>query len=197
MIRAPLSFEAPNRSMTPPIDRKDHVIAAAPLTPEKTALLMIGAERYLGRRPPAAPLPALTAAASLLRHARRAGAHVLHVRRVMDGEAAPAVRVRPHDAGPGRRAALAGEPVIDARGPSPFAETRLERDLAARGVQTVIVAGVMTPTSCSTAANEAIARRYRTVVAGDLVGESARAIKRRLGAEVLSSDSIRGLLSAA
>ena len=52
----------------------------------------------------------------------------------------------------------------------------------------------MTPTSCTATANEAIARRYRTVVAADLVHESARETKRRLGAEVLSSTSIRGLL---
>jgi hypothetical protein len=42
------------------------VIAAAPLTPDRTALLMIGAERHLGRRPPAGALPALQPAAALL-----------------------------------------------------------------------------------------------------------------------------------
>jgi nicotinamidase-related amidase len=170
------------------------VIAAAPLTPERTALLMIGAERYLSRRAPAGPLPALHAAAALLRHARRAGAHVWHVRRVLEGEAAPEIRLRPAGADPRRGAALAGESVLDARGPSPFADTGLDADLAARGVEAVIVAGVMTPTSCTATAHEAIARRYRTVVAADLVHESARETKRRLGAEVLSSSSIRGLL---
>jgi nicotinamidase-related amidase len=64
-------------------------------------------------------------------------------------------------------------------------------------VDTVIVAGVMTPTSCNATANEAIARRLRTVVAAELVHESARENKRRLGAEVLSSTSIRGLLEIA
>lgn len=170
------------------------MIAAAPLTPERTALLMIGAEMYLGRRQPAGALPALHSAAALLRHARRAGAHVWHVRRVLDGEEAPVIRLRPAGADPRRGAALAGEAVLDARGPSPFADTGLEADLAARGVQAVIVAGVMTPTSCTATAHEAIARRYRTVVAADLVHESAREAKRRLGAEVLSSSSIRGLL---
>ena len=170
------------------------MIAAAPLTPERTALLMIGAERYLSRRPAAGPLPALDSAAALLRHARRAGAHVWHVRRVLDGEAAPVIRLRRAGADPRRGAALAGEAVIDARGPSPFADTGLEADLAAWGVEAVIIAGVMTPTSCTATANEAIARRYRTVVAADLVHESARETKRRLGAEVLSSTSIRGLL---
>lgn len=170
------------------------MIAAAPLTPERTALLMIGAERYLGRRPPAGALPALHSATALLRHARRAGAFVWHVRRVLDGEEAPVIRLRLAGADPRRGAALAGEAVLDARGPSPFADTGLEADLAARGVQAVIVAGVMTPTSCTATAHEAIARRYRTVVAADLVHESARETKRRLGAEVLSSSSIRGLL---
>jgi nicotinamidase-related amidase len=170
------------------------VIAAAPLTPERTALLMIGAEKYLSRRPPAGPLPALNAAAALLRHARRAGVHVLHVRRILDGQPAPEVRLRPPGADPRRGAAVAGEAVLDVRGPSPFADTPLDEDLSARGVEAVIVAGVMTPTSCTATANEAIARRYRTVVASDLVHESARESKRRLGAEVLSTNSIRGLL---
>jgi nicotinamidase-related amidase len=171
------------------------VIVAAPLTPEKTALLMIGAERYLARRSPAGAPPALAAAGALLRHARRVGAHVLHVRRVPGDGPAPEVRLRPAGADPGHEAALAGEAVIDARGPSPFADTPLDRDLAARGVEAVIVAGVMTPTSCSSAANDALARRYRTVVASDQVPESARTIERRIGAEVLSSASIQGLLS--
>jgi nicotinamidase-related amidase len=173
------------------------VIATALLPPERTALIMIGAERYLARRQPAAPLPHLAAAAALLRDARRAGAHVLHVRRVQDGEDPPEVRLRPAGADPRRGAALAGEKVVDVRGPSPFAEARLDRDLAARGVDAVVIAGVMTPSSCTAVTNEAVARRYRTVVASDLIGESAREAKRRLGAEVLCSASIRGLLGVA
>jgi nicotinamidase-related amidase len=173
------------------------VIATAPLPPERTALIMIGAERYLGRRHPVAPLPHLAAAAALLRDVRRAGAHVLHVRRVQEGEAPPEVRLRPAGADPRRGAALAGEKVIDVRGPSPFSESHLDRDLAARGVDVVIIAGVMTPTSCTATTNEAIARRYRTIVASDLIHESVREAKRRLGAEVLCSASIRGLLEVA
>lgn len=173
------------------------MIATAPLPPERTALIMLGAERYLARRSPAAPLPHLTAAAELLRDARRAGAHVVHVRRVPDGDPPPEVRLRPVGGDPRRGSALAGERVINVRGPSPFADTPLDDDLAARGIDSVIVAGVMTPTSCTATANEALGRRYRTVVAGDLILEDARENKRRLGAEVLSSVSIRGLLGAA
>jgi nicotinamidase-related amidase len=174
------------------------VIAAAPLSPKHTALLLIGAEKYISRRAPVGPRPALEEAATLLRHARRAGAHVLHVRRLQDGE--PARELRRHAVNGDRpRAAVlgTGEAVIDTRGASPFADTQLHEDLAARGVEAVIVAGVMTPTSCTATANEALARRYRTVIASELVHEQARDSNRRLGAEVLSSASIRGLLDAA
>lgn len=173
------------------------MIAAAPLSPQHTALLLLGAEKYMVRRAPAGPRPALEEAATLLRHARRAGAHVLHVRRLQEGEPHRQPRRhavngnRPRPAGLGN-----GEAVIDTRGVSPFVDTRLQEELAARGIEAVIVAGVMTPSSCSATANEALARNYRTVIASELMNDRSRETERRLGAEVLSSKSIRGLLEA-
>ena len=130
------------------------LIAAAPLSPQHTALLLLGAEKYIARRAPVGPRPALEEAATLLRHARSAGAHVLHVRRLREGE--------PHREPGGhavsgnrpRPAGLAnGEAVIDFHGASPFADARLHEELSARGVEAVIVAGEMTPSSCSATAN--------------------------------------------
>lgn len=170
------------------------MIATAPLFPQHTALLMIGAERYIARRP-VGPLPTLEEAAALLRDARRGGAHVVHVRRVPEG--APrreARRCRPASDRRGTSLA-AGEALIETCAASPFADTPLHEELIARGVEAVIVAGVLTPTSCAATANEALARRYRTIVAAGLVPEHVRESKRRLGAEVLSSASIRGLLT--
>ena len=180
--------------MPPTIDRRSTLIATALLPPERTALIMIGAERYLARRQPVAPMPHLAAAAALLKDARRAGIHVLHVRRVQEGETPPEVRLRPAGADPRRSAALAGERVVNVRGPSPFAETRLDEELAIRGIDAVVIAGVMTPASCTATTNEALARRYRTVVVADLLHEDVRESKRRLGAEVLCISTIRGLL---
>jgi nicotinamidase-related amidase len=174
------------------------VIAAAPLPPRHTALLMIGAEAYIDRRASGAPPPELEDAAGLLHHARGAGAHVLHVRRVQGGD--PQREPRRHTGGKHRRrrAVLASdETVIDAHGASPFADTGLQRELAARGVEAVIVAGVMTPSSCSATANEALARNYRTVIPSELMNERTREAETRRGAEVLSLESIHILMTAA
>ena len=174
------------------------MIAAAPLPPRHTALLMIGAEAYISRRADGAPRPGLQDATGLLHDARRAGAHVLHVRRVREGEPHREPRRRANDGDRRREAALAtDETVIEAHGTSPFADTRLQQELAARGVEAVIVAGVMTPTSCSATANEALARNYRTVIPSELMNEQTRDAERRLGAEVLSVASINILLTAA
>ena len=170
------------------------MIATALLPPERTALIMIGAERYLARRQPVAPMPHLAAAAALLKDARRAGVHVLHVRRVQEGETPPRSACAPRAPIRAASAALAGERVLDVRGPSPFAETRLDEELALRGIDAVVIAGVMTPASCTATTNEALARRYRTVVVADLLHEDVRESKRRLGAEVLCISTIRGLL---
>ena len=102
-----------------------------------------------------------------------------------------------------------GEPVVDKHTPSAFAGTRLDQELASRGVSTVIIAGFMTPTCCTATAHEALGRRLRTVFSSDAtaaralgaephdeVHERALQMQRQLGAEVLSSASIAGLLDA-
>lgn len=123
---------------------------------------------------------------------------MLHVRRVRAGEPHHDPRRYALEGDRRRGAILAtGETVIDARGASPFAGTGLQRELADRGVETLIVAGGMTPASCSATANEALARSYRTVIPAELVNEQTRDSERRLGAEILSLASIHILMAAA
>ena len=191
------------------------MISTAPLPPGTTALLMIDAqEEYFtpggAMELPTGPL-ALSRAAGLLEGARRAGAHVIHVRHVTDHPMAEEFRrgstgaqIRPEVV------PRPGEPVFDKRTPSAFAGTQLDEELAARGISTVIIAGFMTPTCCTATAHEALGRRLRTVFSSDAtaargygpedheeVHERALRMQRQLGAEVLSSASIASLLDIA
>ncbi|MBJ7454893.1 MAG: cysteine hydrolase [Thermoleophilia bacterium] len=156
-------------------------------------------------------LSAMAMAADLLRSVRGAGAHVIHVRHVPGGHGGPplrpgttAIAIRP-EVEP-----LPGEPVIATRAAGAFAGTPLYRELADRDVETVIIAGLMSADSCSATACEAIERRLRTVLSSDAtaarsgepgepsgVRDSALAVQRRRGAEVLSCESIATLLGAA
>jgi nicotinamidase-related amidase len=64
-----------------------------------------------------------------------------------------------------------GEPVIMKRFPSSFFGTDLEARLAARGVDTLILAGCTTSVCVRATAIEAMQRGLRTVVAAEAVGE--------------------------
>jgi nicotinamidase-related amidase len=103
-------------------------------------------------------------------------------------------------------AAPAGwEAVLEATGTDPFAGTRLDEELSARGVDALVMAGPMSLGCCEAASHEALARRYRTLVAEDATGaheqgaaERERVLRERTraGAEVMSSASIATLLDA-
>ena len=188
------------------------MIATAPLTPDRTALLLIDAqqEHFIPGGPHEVPhaAAALGHAVALLQRARRVGAHVVHVRHVgedplfedfrRDG---PGFAFRPEVA------PALGEPVIDKRSHSAFDGTPLERELAVRGVEAVVVVGFTSGTGCTATAKEALVRRFRTLVAADAtaagphgafgpfeVHDRALTAQRRLGAEVLSSATIEDLL---
>jgi nicotinamidase-related amidase len=184
----------------------------APLSPEHTALLLVGVqEEYLLRGGPN-ELPdgpaALVRAAGLLHEARAAGIAVVHVRHLCDDPALHEFRPGSHRARIRPEVApRPGEIVIDKRLPSAFAGTRLDDELTAAGVEAVIVAGFTTTTCCTATAGEAAGLGYRTVFASDATAAHAfgghghaetheRALRnqRRLGTEVLSAATIRGLL---
>ncbi|WP_217923542.1 isochorismatase family protein [Miltoncostaea oceani] len=179
------------------------MIAAAPLDPERTAILMIAS--------PGAPFhgvpdaPALDRAAALLAHARATGAHVVHVRHLPGaapgaGEAATALAGEPPEVAP-----TGWESVLDSPHPDPFAGTGLAEVLGARGVQAVVVAGPMSLACCDAAASQSLSRHFRTVVADDATDaceegavERGRrlAARTRAGVEVLSAEAIGTLLDA-
>jgi len=179
------------------------VIAAAPLDPERTAILLIAS--------PGAPFhgvpdaPALDRAAALLARARATGAHVVHVRHlpapVPGADEAAAAR-----AGDPPSVAPSGwESVLDSPHADPFAGTGLAEVLGARGVDAVVVAGPMSLACCDAAARQSLSRNFRTVVADDATDaceEGAVERERRLrartraGAEILSAEAIGSLLDA-
>ena len=189
------------------------MIAAAPLTPDRTALLLVDVQQEYFRPGGPMELPdgpaALREAALLLDGVRRSGARVVHVRHVSAhpwaGEfraGSAAVRIR-REVAP-----VSGEPVIDKNAPSAFAGTRLREELEAMRVSTVVVAGFMTGTCCTATAHEALALRYRTVVCSDAtaalpsgpathrqVHDRALGVQRQIGAEVLSAATIARLMA--
>lgn len=189
------------------------MISTASLDPSTTALLMIDVqEEYFapdGLMALPDGTPALQRAATLLQRARRAGVAVFHVQHVSEHPMArefrpgtPGVELRPEVA------PRDDETVTQKRTPSAFVGTRLEEELRERDVSTVVIAGFMTGTCCMATAHEALGRRYRTVVSSDATAAQgygpeghemvhARALDtlRRLGAEVLSTASIAGLMS--
>jgi nicotinamidase-related amidase len=195
-----------------PRPRNPALIATAPLAAERTALLLIDAreEHFIPGGPHEVPGAerALRNAARLLRRARRVGMHVVHVRHVggdpvLDG-------VRPDGPGSGVRPEVSpslGEPVIEPHGAGAFDGTPLAERLDELGVDTVIVAGVTSCGGCTVTAREALGLRLRTLVAADAIAAEpeggvapedvhgrALDVQRRLGAEVLSSGTIKSLL---
>ncbi len=167
------------------------MIAAAPLDPDRTALLLIASP---SEEPLEASAAAVVRAAALVRRAREAGAHVVHVRHLppagTEGDGSPT-------------AVPAGwEAVVEARAADPFADTRLQEELSSRGVEALVMAGPMTLDCCEATSRQALARRYRTLVADDALGageqgpiERARVLRERnrAGAEVLSAGTIARL----
>jgi nicotinamidase-related amidase len=137
-------------------------------------------------------------AAALLWRARAAGALVVHVRHLPPGGAGAETPTTAVPSG--------WETVLDSPDPDPFLATRLDEELASRGVEAVVVAGPMSLACCDAAAGQALARRFRTLVADDATDareegalERARllAARSRTGVEVLSAASIAALMETA
>ena len=188
------------------------MIATAPLAPDRTALLLIDAqqEHFIPGGPHELPdgEDALWEAAGLLERARHVGAHVVHVRHV--GEDPVFDDFRPGGPGFDFRPEVSpenGEPVIEKRARGAFDGTLLSERLEDLGVDAVVVAGFTSCGGCTATAREALGRRLRTLVAADATAAEApggvgpadahdRALsaQRRLGAEVLSAETIKSLL---
>ena len=189
------------------------MIATAPLAPDRTALLLIDAqeEHFIPGGPHELPggRAALWEAAELLAEVRRQGAHVVHVRHV--GEDPVFDDFRP--GGPGfdfrpEVSPVGHEPVIEKRACGAFDGTLLAERLEDLGIDTVVLAGFTSCGGCTATAREALGRRLRTLAAADATAAEAhggvppddahdRALtaQRRLGAEVLSAETIKSLLA--
>jgi nicotinamidase-related amidase len=172
--------------------RSDPLIATAPLDPARTALLLIASPGPESLARLAGPL---VRAAGLLSRVRTARAHVVHVRHLPPGADG--------DAGSATAVPSGGEAVLESAADDPFAGAVLGGELAARGVDTLVIAGPMSLGCCDAACRSALARRYRVIVADDALGASERGpaerarvvgARSRAGAEVLSATAVAGLL---
>ncbi len=170
------------------------MIATAPLAPARTALLLIASPR---REPLGHAAGPLVRAAGLLSRARAAQAHVVHVRHLPPGADALA--------DPATAVPSGWEAVLESASDDPFVGTGLDGELAARGVDALVLAGPMSLDCCDLASRGALARRYRVIVADDALDasergpvERARVIgaRSRAGAEVLSATAVVGLMEA-
>ncbi|MCG6873767.1 MAG: isochorismatase family protein [Betaproteobacteria bacterium] len=146
--------------------------ATAPsrVDPAHTALLLIDFQKeyYSG----ALPLPdgeaAARNAAQLVDWADRVGVQVVHVHHVAPSAKAPLFtpgtdRVAPH----GLVTPRPGHQCITKTLPSSFVNTNLDATLKEKGIDTLIVTGLMTHMCVDSTARDAVSLGYKTIVAGD------------------------------
>jgi nicotinamidase-related amidase len=136
-----------------------------------TALLLIDLQNdYFagGRMPLAGPEAAVAQAAQLLAAFRSRGAPVVHVQHL--ARRADATFFLPGTPGADIHAAVApesDEPVIVKHYPNAFRETALAEQLQARGVDALVVAGMMTHMCIDTSVRAAADRGLRVTLAQD------------------------------
>lgn len=140
----------------------------------KTALLVIDVQRGIMNDPTLARKKEIDQAfdetvgriAALIQRARKASVPVIYIQH--DG-------VRGHRLEPGTAgwplrseiAPLAGEPVIRKRASDSFFETTLGVELAAAGIQRVVICGCMTQYCVDTTARRAVSLGYDVILAAD------------------------------
>jgi len=140
------------------------------IDPAHTALVLIDFQKeyYSG----ALPLPegeaAVENAARLVDWADRVGIQVVHVHHLAPSAKAPLFtpgteRVAPHD----KLAPRPGHQRITKTLPSSFVNTELDAVLKGKGIDTLIVAGLMTHMCVDSTARDAVSLGYKTIVAGD------------------------------
>ncbi|MBB1627082.1 cysteine hydrolase family protein [Achromobacter sp. UMC71] len=145
--------------------------ATAPqsLKPAATALLVIDfqEEYFSGRMPIPDGLRALRNARRLIAHADQSGMPVIHVQHVLPAgsplfaDGGPTVAFHP-ELQPG-----AGHAVVRKTNVSAFPGTDLDSRLKAGGIDTVVIAGLMTHACVAGAARDAVPLGYQVIVAED------------------------------
>jgi nicotinamidase-related amidase len=121
-----------------------------------------------GAHPLEAPDVAAAAATRLLERFRAAGEPVIHVRHVWDDD--EATFMRPGTAGVeihSRVEPLDGELVVTKAHPNSFRETELEAELRERGVDSLVVCGMMTSMCVDATVRAAVDLGFDTTVAHD------------------------------
>ncbi len=134
----------------------------------KTALLLVDFEQefFTGKLPLPGADQAARRASVLLAWARREGLTVVHVQQI--GKLGGALFAQ----GAGGRivpslSPLASELVVEKSMAGGFTRTELDEEMRARGIDTVIIAGLMTHLAVDSTARDATTLGYRALVASD------------------------------
>lgn len=143
--------------------------SGAPLAAARTAVVLIDYQHEYRAGPLA--LPGEAAASAAARHLRdwadRADVAVIHILHRAPAGAPLFAAGSPGEAPLAGLAPAAGETVIHKRLPSAFAGTGLADALAAKGIDTLLIAGYMTHNCVDSTAREAFHRGFKVAVVAD------------------------------
>jgi nicotinamidase-related amidase len=169
------------------------------LAADRTALVLVDfqSDYFDPAKLPIAGGPAAAGqAARLMAAFDAAGAKVVHVQHLAGSPAAPLFA--PGSAGAEIVAAVrpkAGHEVVSKGLPSSFVNTELDAKLRAAGIDTVVVAGLMTHMCVDATARDAMSRGYKVIVAADAC--ATRDLPATDGGEAIAADMIhRSTLAA-
>jgi nicotinamidase-related amidase len=163
---------APHASPAPPTTLRARygLTAPAQIVPARTALVLVDfqEEFFHGGLPIPDGPAALARAAALLDWARASGVAVVHVRNISPREGSPLFA-------PGSKTtAIMGavfphpdELVVTKPTGGAFSRTDLDATLRARGIDTIVVAGIMTHLAVDSTARDGGVLGYHVIVAGD------------------------------
>uniref|UniRef100_UPI00398B8BD2 cysteine hydrolase family protein n=1 Tax=Pandoraea sputorum TaxID=93222 RepID=UPI00398B8BD2 len=165
------------------------------LDPKRTALVVIDFqnEYFAGRMPIPDGAQALANTQKLIALADRAGIPVFQIQHVAPaGAAVFAIDGKTVGFAPGAEP-RAGDTVLRKTSVSVFASTDLDARLKAKGIDTLLIAGLMTHACVAGAARDAVPLGYRVVVASD--ASATRDIVRADGSRVASAALHRAALA--
>ena len=144
--------------------------ASEPLPLNRSVVVIIDAqEEYRSGRLPLSDIgTALTNVSSLLARARQEGAPIIHIKQIgraggLFDAGGPTGAIMPE------AAPAPGEAIIHKPLPNAFAQTDLDKQLTALGMDQVVFAGFMTHMCVSASARAALDLGYRSVVVSDAV----------------------------
>lgn len=139
------------------------------IVPEKTALVLVDyqEEFFIGKLPVERGVEAVAHATELLEWARKNGVFVVHVRNVVTGKgpifqaSSPTVEIVP------KLSPLPDEDLVTKASAGGFTKTDLAARLRSRGIDTLVVAGIMTHLAVDTTVRDGAILGFRVAVAGD------------------------------